>query len=321
MASTPTPTCRSSPARPVVTDGGLETDLIFHHGVDLPDFAAFPLVDDDRGRDAAAAVLRRVRRHRRPSRGGPPAGDADLAGQRRLGRPARLPAGRPPAGEPRRGDAARRGCATTPTSTRCSISGYLGPRGDGYVAGEVIDPDAAEATTPPRSRRSPRPAPTSSRSSPSPAPARRSASCGPPERSGCPSPSRSPSSRTVGCPTARRWRRPSPRSTPRRPDYFMVNCAHPTHIAPALADPRRRGARGSSGSGRTRRPAATPSSTPPPSSTKATPSSSPRRRTRCARSCRTWRSSAGAAAPTPATSPPCGVSRCPSWHGRPRRRG
>jgi len=35
----------------VVTDGGLETDLIFHHGVDLPDFAAFPLVDDERGRE------------------------------------------------------------------------------------------------------------------------------------------------------------------------------------------------------------------------------------------------------------------------------
>jgi homocysteine S-methyltransferase len=37
--------------QPVVTDGGLETDLIFHHGVDLPDFAAFPLVDDERGRE------------------------------------------------------------------------------------------------------------------------------------------------------------------------------------------------------------------------------------------------------------------------------
>ena len=37
--------------RPVVTDGGLETDLIYHHDVDLPDFAAFLLVDDDRGRD------------------------------------------------------------------------------------------------------------------------------------------------------------------------------------------------------------------------------------------------------------------------------
>ncbi len=33
-----------------VTDGGLETDLIFHHGVDLPEFAAFVLLDDDAGR-------------------------------------------------------------------------------------------------------------------------------------------------------------------------------------------------------------------------------------------------------------------------------
>jgi hypothetical protein len=35
---------------PVVTDGGLETWLIFHLGVDLPAFAAYPLVDDERGR-------------------------------------------------------------------------------------------------------------------------------------------------------------------------------------------------------------------------------------------------------------------------------
>ncbi len=33
-----------------VTDGGMETDLIFHHGVDLPQFAAFPLLDDPDGR-------------------------------------------------------------------------------------------------------------------------------------------------------------------------------------------------------------------------------------------------------------------------------
>lgn len=33
-----------------VTDGGLETDLIFHQGVDLPQFAAFPLVSTDDGR-------------------------------------------------------------------------------------------------------------------------------------------------------------------------------------------------------------------------------------------------------------------------------
>lgn len=33
-----------------VTDGGMETDLIFHHGVELPEFAAFPLLDDAAGR-------------------------------------------------------------------------------------------------------------------------------------------------------------------------------------------------------------------------------------------------------------------------------
>ena len=33
-----------------VTDGGLETDLLYNRGFDLPDFAAFPLLDDERGR-------------------------------------------------------------------------------------------------------------------------------------------------------------------------------------------------------------------------------------------------------------------------------
>lgn len=36
--------------RGYVTDGGLETDLIFNHGVDLPEFAAFPLIESDDGR-------------------------------------------------------------------------------------------------------------------------------------------------------------------------------------------------------------------------------------------------------------------------------
>ena len=34
-----------------VTDGGIETDLIFHHGVDGPEFAIFPLVEDEHGRE------------------------------------------------------------------------------------------------------------------------------------------------------------------------------------------------------------------------------------------------------------------------------
>ncbi len=38
-----------------LTDGGIETTLIFHRGFDLPAFAAFPLLDDERG----TAALRR----------------------------------------------------------------------------------------------------------------------------------------------------------------------------------------------------------------------------------------------------------------------
>ena len=34
-----------------LTDGGIETSLIFHHGLDLPEFAAFVLLDDDEGID------------------------------------------------------------------------------------------------------------------------------------------------------------------------------------------------------------------------------------------------------------------------------
>jgi homocysteine S-methyltransferase len=33
-----------------LSDGGLETTLVFHHGIDLPAFAAFPLLDTDAGR-------------------------------------------------------------------------------------------------------------------------------------------------------------------------------------------------------------------------------------------------------------------------------
>jgi hypothetical protein len=38
-----------------VTDAGLETELIFRSGFDLPQFAAFPLLDNPRGREALIA--------------------------------------------------------------------------------------------------------------------------------------------------------------------------------------------------------------------------------------------------------------------------
>ena len=35
-----------------ITDGGLETTLIFHQGLELPDFAAFDLLREPSGADA-----------------------------------------------------------------------------------------------------------------------------------------------------------------------------------------------------------------------------------------------------------------------------
>ena len=43
--------------RPFLTDGGLETTLIFHHGVDLPEFAAFHLLRNQAGRRMLADYL------------------------------------------------------------------------------------------------------------------------------------------------------------------------------------------------------------------------------------------------------------------------
>ena len=52
MSERRAPAWTPDPALPgYVTDGGLETDLIFHHGVELPHFAAFPLLVDPKGRE------------------------------------------------------------------------------------------------------------------------------------------------------------------------------------------------------------------------------------------------------------------------------
>src|SRR5262245_60324912 len=37
--------------RPFLTDGGLETDLMFNHGMDLPHMTAYTLLADDAGRE------------------------------------------------------------------------------------------------------------------------------------------------------------------------------------------------------------------------------------------------------------------------------
>ncbi len=41
----------------MMTDGGIETDLIFNHGWDLPQFASFPLLGSEEGRGALTAYV------------------------------------------------------------------------------------------------------------------------------------------------------------------------------------------------------------------------------------------------------------------------
>ncbi|HET7690465.1 MAG TPA: homocysteine S-methyltransferase family protein [Nocardioidaceae bacterium] len=126
-----------------VSDGGLETDLIFNHGVDLPEFASFPLVEDDSGRellrayyDGYAAVARKVGAGLTLES---PTWRANLDWGAKVGYDTAALA--------RANRAAIAFMAELRDSyadlTDVRIIGSIGPRGDGYVAGEKADPDEA----------------------------------------------------------------------------------------------------------------------------------------------------------------------------------
>jgi S-methylmethionine-dependent homocysteine/selenocysteine methylase len=225
-----------SSGRPVVTDGGLETDLIYHHGADLPDFAAFPLVDAERGRelllryygeyvDIAKRAGAALQLETPTWRASPDWADRlgySAAGLRRVNRDsvALLKRLRDRAGV-----------------ETLLVSGSLGPRGDGYVAGDALDPDDAAAYHAPQVE----------------AFAEAGADLvtaltltGTGEAVGIVR-----AARAAGLPVAVSFtvevdgRLPDGTPLPAAittvdgeggPDYFMVNCAHPTHIAPALAE-------------------------------------------------------------------------------------
>jgi len=129
-----------------LTDGGIETTLIFHDGLELPSFAVFPLLREETG----TSVLRQYfRRH------------AAIARQRGLGFVLESPTWRanPDWGQTlgygpgELDDANRRAIALMEDVREADgeaaaplvISGCLGPRGDGYDPGAVMTPDEAEA--------------------------------------------------------------------------------------------------------------------------------------------------------------------------------
>ena len=134
------------PATQFVTDGGLETDLIFHRGFDLPEFAAFPLLDDERGRTALADYY---------------TGYVAIAAAHGAGLQLETPTWR---ANPDWGARVGYGTEALSATNRAAveflraltgewagrvadvrISGQIGPRGDGYVPGAAIDPDEAAA--------------------------------------------------------------------------------------------------------------------------------------------------------------------------------
>ena len=126
-----------------VTDGGLETDLLFNRGIDLPEFASFPLVQDEQG----SAVLRDYY-----------AEYAAIAAAAETGLLVETPTWRanPDWGTVLGYDANRldqanraavalaRGAADSAEAPRALVSGIVGPRGDGYVAAGADADEAAE---------------------------------------------------------------------------------------------------------------------------------------------------------------------------------
>jgi homocysteine S-methyltransferase len=220
--------------RPVVTDGGLETDLIYHHDVELPEFAAFPLVDGERGRDLLLHYYGQyvdiAQRAGASVQLDTPTYKANADWADRLGySAAELRRANRDSVTLLRGLRDRSGVETL-------ISGAVGPRGDGYVGGDTVDPAEAAAYHKPQVE----------------AFAEADADLvtaftltGVGEAVGIVR-----AARSAGLPVAVGFTVEVdgrlPDGTPleaavtavdaeSRPDYFMVNCAHPTHIAPALA--------------------------------------------------------------------------------------
>lgn len=122
-----------------LADGGLETTLIFHDDLDLPDFAAFPLLESADGRAALEryfeAYIDIARRHGTGLVLESATWRANADWGHRLGYDAeRLAAANRAAIEHLR--AVREKHADV--ADRIVVSGCIGPRGDGYVAGAAM---------------------------------------------------------------------------------------------------------------------------------------------------------------------------------------
>ena len=128
----------------MLTDSGLETWLIFHRSIELPDFAAFPLLDDPAGRELLAEDFRDHLRIAAETGTDlvleTPTWRASADWGGRLGFEAaaldRIN---------RESVAFLRGLAEEHPEVAVLVSGQIGPRGDGYNPSELLTPEVAEA--------------------------------------------------------------------------------------------------------------------------------------------------------------------------------
>jgi S-methylmethionine-dependent homocysteine/selenocysteine methylase len=130
-----------------LTDGGIETTLIFHDGLELPHFAAFHLLKDEAGTAALRRYFTRYAEIARANRTGfileSPTWRASADWGARLGySAAALAAANAQAialmHEVRRAFQAEGGAPLV-------VSGCVGPRGDGYDPGAIMSPGEAQA--------------------------------------------------------------------------------------------------------------------------------------------------------------------------------
>jgi homocysteine S-methyltransferase len=221
-----------------VTDGGLETDLIFHHDVDLPEFAAYPLVGSEHGRDLlrgyyeayagiAAAAGAGLRLEAPTWRANPDWGA-------RLGHDARTLAD-----VNREAVSMLQGLAEEwrDRVSEILVTGMIGPRGDGYAAGPVVDADEAADYHQPQVRAFAEAgagavtALTLTDAGEAIGVVRAADSYGLPVTVSF---TVEPDGRLPdGTPLADAIDRVDEAAPPA---YFLVNCAHPTHLRPGLAD-------------------------------------------------------------------------------------
>ena len=127
-----------------VTDGGLETTLIFHHGLDLPYFAAFDLLKDEAGTEALRRYYEPYLAVARDRGTGIVLDSATWRASRdwaeRLGySPEQL------AEANRRAVALVEELRDAEPAVDAVLNGVVGPRGDGYVVGETMTAADAEA--------------------------------------------------------------------------------------------------------------------------------------------------------------------------------